>query len=83
MARSETAEITSTLLVVDWAASDGMRRFGLPELRAGGAERDLREELKEILFGAAFRLWSDLIGRAQATPGAGRSIARPGTTSSP
>ena len=50
-----------------WAVSDGMWRFGLPEIRMGGCERDLREELKEILLGVAFRVWSRLVKDAQAT----------------
>jgi hypothetical protein len=45
-----------------------MRRFGLPEFRVGGCERDLREELKEILSGVTFRVWSDLVAVAQITP---------------
>jgi hypothetical protein len=69
-----------------WAVSDGMHRFGLPELRAGCGGRDLRdlpEELKEILFGVAFRLWSDLLMRAQATPGAVGLTGMPGTLQIP
>lgn len=50
-----------------WAVSDGMWRFGLPEIRMGGCERDLREELREILLGVAFRVWSRLVKGAQAT----------------
>jgi hypothetical protein len=60
-----------------WAVSDGMCRFGLPEFRVGGVERDLRQELKEILFGVTFRVWSDLVKRAQATPGATGLMASP------
>ena len=48
--------------------TDGMRRFGLPELRMGPASPDLREELATLLNGVAFRLWSDLLARAQETP---------------
>jgi hypothetical protein len=47
--------------------TDGMRRFGLPELRLGPASPDLREELTTLLNGVAFRIWSDLIARAQDT----------------
>ena len=48
--------------------TDGMRRFGLPELRLGPALPKLREELTTLLNGIAFRIWSDLIARAQDTP---------------
>ena len=48
--------------------TDGMRRFGLPELRLGPASPELREELTTLLNGVAFRIWSDLITRAQDTP---------------
>jgi hypothetical protein len=48
--------------------TDGMRRFGLPELRRGPASPELREELTPLLNGVAFRIWSDLIARAQDTP---------------
>jgi hypothetical protein len=48
--------------------SDGMRRFGLPELRMGPASPGLREELAALLNGVAFRIWSDLLARAQETP---------------
>jgi hypothetical protein len=48
--------------------TDGMRRFGLPELRMGVASPDLREELTTLLNGVAFRIWSDLLARAQDTP---------------
>lgn len=48
--------------------TDGMRRFGLPELRMGPASPDLREELTALLNGAAFRIWSDLLARANDTP---------------
>ena len=50
--------------------TDGMRRFGLPELRLGPAPPELREELTTLLNGVAFRFWSDLIARAQDTPNA-------------
>ena len=50
--------------------TDGMRRFGLPELRMGPASPDLREELTTLLNGVAFRVWSDLIARVQDTPNA-------------
>lgn len=53
---------------VYWAVSDGMWRFGLPEFRMGGCERDLRDELREILLGVTFRVWSRLVKDAQATP---------------
>ena len=48
--------------------TDGMRRFGLPELRLGPASPELREELTTLLNGVAFRIWSDLIARVQDTP---------------
>jgi hypothetical protein len=48
--------------------TDGMRRFGLPELRLGPALPELREELTTLLNGVAFRIWSDLIARARDTP---------------
>ena len=48
--------------------TDGMRRFGLPELRLGPASPELREELTTLLNAVAFRIWSDLIARAQDTP---------------
>ena len=35
--------------------TDGMRRFGLPELRMGPASPDLGEELTTLLNGVAFR----------------------------
>lgn len=50
--------------------TDGMRRFGLPELRLGPASPELREELTTLLNGVAFRVWSDLIACAQDTPNA-------------
>ena len=50
--------------------TDGMRRFGLPELRMGAASPDLREELTTLLNGVAFRIWSGLLARAQDTPNA-------------
>jgi hypothetical protein len=53
-----------------WAVSDGMWRVGLPEFAMGGCERDLREELKEILSGLIFRIWSGLLRQAHATPNA-------------
>jgi hypothetical protein len=54
--------------------TDGMRRFGIPELRMGAARSpDLREELAALLNGVAFRIWSDLLGRTQDTPNACRS----------
>jgi hypothetical protein len=48
--------------------TDGMRRFGLPELRLGPAAPDLREELTMLLNGVAFRFWYNLLARAQETP---------------
>jgi hypothetical protein len=54
-----------------WAVSEGMRRFGLPEFRVGGCERDLRAELKEILAGVTFRVWSDLAVTHAAPPATG------------
>ena len=50
--------------------TDGMRRFGLPELRMGPASPDLRDELTALLNAMAFRVWSDLLARAQDTPNA-------------
>jgi hypothetical protein len=50
-----------------WAVSDGMWRLGLPEFAIGGCERDLREELQEILFGLTFQVWSGLVRQAHAT----------------
>ena len=50
--------------------TDGMRRFGLPELRMGPAAPDLREELTTLLNGIAFRIWSDLLAREQERPNA-------------
>ena len=52
-----------------WAQSQGMDRFGLPEIFLGGAERDLREELRDITLCVAFRIWSDFAKRAEASPG--------------
>jgi hypothetical protein len=66
-----------------WAVSEGMRRFGLPEFRVGGCERDLRAELKEILSAVVFRVWSDLVAVAQATPGATGLVSMPHTLSIP
>jgi hypothetical protein len=57
--------------------TDGMRRFGLPELRMGPASADLREELTTLLNGVAFRVWSDLIARAQDTPKAAGLVNLP------
>ena len=57
--------------------TDGMRRFGLPELRMGPASPDLREELTTLLNGVAFRVWSDLIARAQDTPNAAGPLNLP------
>ena len=51
-----------------WALSRGMRRFGLPDLAVGGTERNLEDELTEILRAVTFRLWTDLVMQAQATP---------------
>jgi len=50
--------------------TDGMRRFGLPELRMGPVSPDLREELTTLLNGVAFRIWSGLLARAQDSPNA-------------
>jgi hypothetical protein len=66
-----------------WAVSDGMQRFGLPEfrigteLRVGGCERDIRKELEEILFGVLCRVWSGLVKDGQATPGAKGLVRMP------
>jgi hypothetical protein len=64
--RVDDAEYLGMIAVM----TDGMRRFGLPELRMGPASPDLREELTTLLNGVAFRVWSDLIARAQDTPNA-------------
>jgi hypothetical protein len=48
--------------------TNGMRRFGLPELRMGPASPRLREELTLLLNGVAFRIWSGLLARARETP---------------
>jgi hypothetical protein len=45
--------------------TNGMRRFGLPELRMGPASPGLREELTALLNGVAFKMWTDLLARAQ------------------
>ncbi len=66
-----------------WAVSEGMRRFGLPEFRVGGCERDLRAELKEILSGVTFRVWSDLVTVAQTTSGATGLVSMPRALSIP
>ena len=60
-----------------WAGSDGMWRFGLPEFRMGGRERDLRDELREILLGVTFRVWSHLVKEAQARPDATGLVRMP------
>jgi hypothetical protein len=57
--------------------TDGMRRFGLPELRMGPASPDLREELTALLNGVAFRIWSDLLARAHDTPNAAGLVNLP------
>ena len=57
--------------------TDGMRRFGLPELRMGPATPDLREELTALLNGVAFRIWSGLLARAQETPNATGLLSMP------
>jgi hypothetical protein len=56
-----------------WAWSAGMRRFGLPEFRVGGCERDLREELKQILLALVHRIVCDVFAR----PGVARNIDVP------
>jgi hypothetical protein len=48
--------------------TEGMRRFGLPEFRVGADSPQLREELTSLLNGVAFRVWYDLLARAQDTP---------------
>jgi hypothetical protein len=58
--------------------TDGMRRFGLPELRMGPASPELREELTTLLNGATF-VWSDLIARTQDTPNAAGLLNLPGS----
>ncbi len=57
--------------------TDGMRRFGQPELRMGPASPDLREELTALLNGVAFRIWSDLLARANDTPKAAGLVHLP------
>ena len=54
-----------------------MWRFGLPEFRMGGRERDLRDELREILLGVTFRVWSHLVKEAQARPDATGLVRMP------
>jgi hypothetical protein len=66
-----------------WAVSEGMWRFGLPEFRVGGCARDLGTELREILFGVTFRVWSDLVTAAQATPRATSLASMPRALSIP
>jgi hypothetical protein len=66
-----------------WAVSEGMRRFGLPEFRVGGCERDLRAELEKILSGVTFRVWSDLVTAAQTTPRATSLVRMPRALSIP
>lgn len=47
-----------------WVCSDGMRRFGLPELMMSCGERDdLRPQLTEFLSTVAFRIWSRLVAQ--------------------
>ena len=55
-----------------WMFTEGMRRFGLPEMRIGGASPKLREELTAILIGVAFKLYCYLIQREleDGSPGA-------------
>lgn len=60
-----------------WLITDGMCRFGLPELRVGGATPKVREELRMLLHGLAFRLWSALLKDAQATPRAAGLMSMP------
>ena len=71
--RVDDAEYLGVIAVM----TDGMRRFGLPELRMGPASPDLREELTTLLNGVAFRVWSDLIARAQDTPNAAGLLTLP------
>jgi hypothetical protein len=61
-------EVRRCLDGTNWALSRGMRRFGLPELSVGGTTRNLAYELTEILRAVTFRLWTDLVMKAQATP---------------
>jgi hypothetical protein len=51
-----------------WVVTEGMWRFGLPEFAMGGCERDLRKELQDVLLALAFKIFSGLVGHAQATP---------------
>ena len=51
--------------------------FGLPEFRMGGRGRDLPDELREILLGVTFRVWSHLVKEAQATPDATGLVRMP------
>jgi hypothetical protein len=50
-----------------WALSQGMRRFGLPELSVNASVRGREEQLTTILRAVAFRLWTNLVTQAQAT----------------
>jgi hypothetical protein len=50
-----------------WVVTEGMWRFGLPEFAMGGGERDLREELQNVLLALAFKVFSGVAEQAQAT----------------
>jgi hypothetical protein len=50
-----------------WVVTEGMWRFGLPEFAMGGGERDLREELQNVLLALAFKVFSGVAEHAQAT----------------
>lgn len=50
-----------------WVVTEGMWRFGLPEFAMGGCERDLREEMQNVLLALAFKVFSGVAEHAQAT----------------
>ena len=50
-----------------WVVTEGMWRFGLPEFAMGGGDRDLREELQNVLLALAFKVFSGVAEHAQAT----------------
>jgi hypothetical protein len=50
-----------------WVVTEGMWRFGLPEFAMGGGERDLCEELQNVLLALAFKIFSGVADHAQST----------------
>lgn len=56
-----------------WAWSAGMQRFGLPELRVGGCEQDLRDELRQSLLALVHRVGCEVF----ADPGITRNVDIP------